>query len=186
MQLYTKTYIPVDLPLKYSEKLSTLLTDLQKETGNKYTLVLNQFNRELQIIYGNFDGKIQVYDMEEKYKEVEGVYENRAEFDDKITSLTAKDYYTEQKSVEYQGKPVTIGKCKNCGSYNEKTLMIHGLPYTPTPNLISSKPQCCRNVTGSIWEGMRCSENSDKVWSQGGYLYGDVYQLITRGRYKFV
>lgn len=82
----------IKIPAKYHEQFSNVLDALEKETGLLYQITIAQHNTYIDnnLILGEFSKrniKIMVYDMDDEYKELEGIYDNIDNVKEKIKEL---------------------------------------------------------------------------------------------------
>ncbi len=78
-----------DIPQKYKDSLQTVLDQMETETGSMYQFTVNKFGNpsNYNCIVGDFgerNSKIQVYDMDPAYQELEGIYQNRKDIENRI------------------------------------------------------------------------------------------------------
>lgn len=175
-----------DIPEKYKELLSTVLNQMESETGNMYQFTVNKFGNpsNYNCIIGNFKNrniKIEVYDTKPKYKELVDVYDSRVDLVNKIKNLRCNEIFEETKEIsDNMGGTITIGKCKNCHSYCEN------IPYR-YPNTITSS--CCQNdecpkkILFSKWDDIYVSEWDGHIFQSSGGSLSICHDI---GKYKFI
>lgn len=71
--------------------------------------------------------KIAVYNMNDDYKELEGVYDSIKEIYDLIRNLRNNDLFDKIENIKLDDSTLILGRCKNCGKFgnvNNKGILI--------------------------------------------------------------
>ena len=174
-----------NIPQKYKDLLQNVLNQMESETGDMYQFTVNKFGNpsNYNFIIGKFTNrnmKIQVYDMELEFKDLEGLYDSRDCVIAKIKEFRTADLFEETKeSIGHNGQKYIIGKCKFCHSYNDKIS-------NRMPNTIGSN--CCQNSSChkslfSKWDNLHIDSYSNTLYTSDG---GSLSICDDVGKYKFI
>lgn len=171
---------------KFEEKLLNLLNEMENETGELYEISIMKFdsNEKKQII-GEIKKRqltIEVYDMIDDYSELNGVYANYDDIEDKIAKMGYNEKYEELKEIEYEGQKELIGKCRNCHKYNDESKNYN----RKCPNfvrLFTCQTRGCNDDRESKWRMIRVSSSYTSIYKSGG---GRFAELTPIGKYKFI
>jgi hypothetical protein len=156
-----------DIPQKYKDLLQDVLNQMETETGNLYQFTVNKFGNPSNYNYvvGDFKNrkfKIEVYDMDPEYKELEGVYDSRNAVLETIEVL---------KNLDSQDKNI-----KN--SLDEKTEELL--------NSLNSRKHImekCYRMHLSKWNDLHVSEHDGSIYTAAG---GSICICYTKGHYRFI
>ena len=175
----------IDIPEKYKQQLNNLLNQMEDETNNMYQFTINTFGyaSNQNCIIGDFkkrNSQIEIYNVEDQYKELVGVYNSRDDIKNKIQSLENNEVFEETKEwVNKQGTKFIIGKCKACHSYNENVL-------NRFPNIVGSSCQndnCRRSSFDTKWKNVQLSDFNNMIFVSAGGSMSRCYEI---GKWKFV
>jgi hypothetical protein len=185
MQMETKAQ-KGDIPQKYKDALQNILDQMESETDSMYQFTVNKFGNPSNYNYviGEFKNrplKIEIYNMNAEYSELEGIYNSRNEILEKIQSLQCADRFEELKDwTDQHGTTHKLGKCKYCHSYNEN------IP-NRSPNYSTSdycqNDLCPHRRLNSRWENFCLSAHDSSIYTHGG---GSLSICHTKGHYRFV
>ena len=103
----------MNFPEYYKSKFILLLNELEQDTGNMYQLDIFQHDVSGKIILNEFvkrSYKVEVFNMKESYKELNGIYDNLEAVESKIRQL---------HNIEIKLKSGTYKTCRSCSEYDE-------------------------------------------------------------------
>lgn len=158
------------IPQKYQDMLQNILDQMELETGNMYQFTINTFGlySNYNTIIGNFNrnNKIKVHNMKPGFEDLEGIYDNKSEIHKKIKLLKASEkYYDFKEHTDKCGKTSTIGKCKNCHSYNDDNpkRMPNDIDFGCCQN-----DQCTKRMHFSKWENLELDHYNNNIYQSSG------------------
>ena len=155
-----------NVPDEYQQKLLNLLNELEKETGNAYTMELRGLSCNCSMRIKPFDKRTQyvVCNMLAGYEALEGTYANVKEIKEKIQQL------------EYEGLHVASGgwKCPQCGCDQN----YYGNGCCQGSCRLNNG---CRYSHRSKWDGVEAYPDSQKIYQGGG---GSISVLTPLGDLK--
>ncbi|QKF94447.1 hypothetical protein QKU48_gp0989 [Fadolivirus algeromassiliense] len=178
-----------EIPQKYKDMLLNVLDCMELETGNMYQFTVHKFGNysNQSCIIGNFNTrphKIEVYDMDQEYKELEDIYDNREQIYHKIKLLNGSEsFYDFKEHTDKYGRTYIIGKCKICHSYNDNV-----------PNrCANSIDGICQNeecpdrkshkIRFSKWSGMQLDNFNNHIYISSG---GSVSVCHDKGKWRYI
>lgn len=166
----------------YKQTLENLIKDIERDTKSKCEIKVTLFDN-LNVdtfVLGKLherNDKIEVYGVEDqKFKELECVYDNIKCLKDKLNQVNSKHLFSETKLwVDEHGNTHIIGKCKYCNSYNDDR------PNICTPNMVKhaycQTSKCPSHFDVNAKMNLSVSENSTEI------LNGSYNKI---GHYKFL
>lgn len=106
----------IDLPKDCKDLIQQILDYIETETGEMHEIKISRFGHYEQhsLVIGDFEkrtNKIEVYEMEEEYKELIGIYDSKNDVRAKITQLMINDVCEARKQAKIDCET------KNCHSY---------------------------------------------------------------------
>ena len=155
---------PIEIPQKYEQEFTRLLTELEQETGSMYELKIFKYGTytDNQKIIGELSKRkfpVEVYDMEDKYKRLNGIYESTDAIKVKLFELDIEDHRDFNTRIELAKQATSIiGKIFNATA-NESY--------------------------ESIWSEINVSTSDNVIWISGGDV-SDMTIMNIIGKYKAV
>lgn len=164
------------IPESFKQKFLDLLEEMETATGKLYEIEIIEFNSRSNYhqkigAFAQRKNKVVIYEMTEKYTELNGEYENFQGANKKLAELSINDVFEETKIYENTG--VLIGKCNKCHEYGvgEKSL-----------NIVDFR-ECNRCDNISKWKGIRLESRCNSIYS--GYNRGRYAELTEIGKWKY-
>lgn len=179
-----------DIPDKYKEQLNEIRETMEREMGTMYSFTIQKFgNYSNQVcILGDLaqrNQKVEIYDMEPQYKELEGIYPSREAAEKKLEMLNGSEYYDD--IIEYtdpQSKRTKlIGKCKHCHSYN----LDRPDRFPNDIRINCQNPNCKRTLSdylgSSKWRGIIIDKIRGSIYESSG---GSISVCYNKGKWRYL
>ncbi len=190
----TQQKVPTEhhVPSHLLDQLAYLRSQLEKETGYQYEIVVNRFTNGLpyggkpSVTIGGFDNrtKYTVFDMLPQYAELNGVYPTVKDIEKKTLMLIYQRTTVRPVDSPYHD---FVWKCPTCGEYEKLTVpsknggyILNGL-YT---DLCQSCHKPNLDARNSIWTRIKVCCSSGTIYRTDGGSSVSVATLIGKVRFE--
>lgn len=170
----------------YIEEFNKLLERMENETGNIFELKITEFE-EKSIILGDLKKRnmpLEVHSMCQDYGVLNGFYGSKAQLREKINALMLNDMFEEHKTIQYNGRDIIVGKCKECHSYGDGN--ENNDPRKMNLDILRKCRICRKKFSTSKWNGISVSDHSGNIYCCDGRMGAFAQRVKTIGKYKFI
>ena len=173
-------YIKTSIPDKYATEFINMINKMEEETGNMYELTVKQFGSmsNYNVTLCSFENRNNyvIFDMKDKYKDLEGNYTSIKEIKDKIELFK----YPTFENIFIKNKIIESWECPKCNTYGFDEI---GMDTNNMCNFVGNLLcQNCEYYNSSIWEGVIIGVQEGKIYAGGG---GSISVFTNIGKIKF-